>query len=52
MNVHSRHSRRKRTGRLPYGTCRLRIHSTQIVQAIYGGIQEIGGFERPEWLDC
>lgn len=26
------------------------IHSTAIVQSIYGSIQEYGGFERPEWL--
>jgi hypothetical protein len=37
--------------RLPYGTCRLMVHSTQVVQHIYGAIQEYGGFDRPEWLD-
>jgi creatinine amidohydrolase/Fe(II)-dependent formamide hydrolase-like protein len=36
---------------LPYGTCRLVVHSTEIVQTIYGSIQEYGGFDRPEWLD-
>lgn len=51
VNVYSRHSRRRRVGRLPYGTCKLRVSDTQVVQAIYGGIQELGGFERPEWLD-
>ena len=35
---------------LPYGTCRLSVCSTEIVQTIYGSIQELGGFDRPEWL--
>jgi hypothetical protein len=38
-------------GRLPYGTTRLTVHSTTVVQKIFGAIQEYGGFERPEWLD-
>ena len=36
---------------LPYGTARLAMHSTFIVQSIYGAIQEYAGFARPEWLD-
>lgn len=51
VNVYSKHSQKKRTNKLPFGTCELRVHSTQIVQTIYGSIQEYGGFERPEWLD-
>ena len=51
VNVYSRYSKKKRTNRLPYGTCRLAVHSTQVVQHLYGAIQEYGGFERPEWLD-
>jgi hypothetical protein len=51
VNVYSRHSKRKRLNMLPYGTCRLTVCSTQIVQHIYGAIQEYGGFERPEWVD-
>jgi hypothetical protein len=27
------------------------VHSTQIVQTIFGSIQEYGGFDRPDWLD-
>jgi len=50
VNVHSSATRRKRTNMLPYGTCRLTVHSTAIVQHIYGAIQEYGGFERREWL--
>jgi hypothetical protein len=37
--------------RLPYGVCTLRVHSTWIVQHIYGAIQEYGGFDEPAWLD-
>ena len=37
---------------LPYGTGRvLVVHSTFIVQSIYGAIQEYAGIDRPEWLD-
>ncbi len=51
VNVFSKYSQKKRLNRLPYGTTRLTVHSTRIVQTIYGSIQEYGGFERPEWLD-
>jgi transcriptional regulator with XRE-family HTH domain len=51
VNVFSRSSKRTRIGKLPYGTSALVVHSTRIVQTIYGSIQEYGGFERPEWLD-
>jgi len=51
VNVYSKYSLKKRTGKLPYGTCELRVHSTRIVQTIYGSIQEYGGFERAAWLD-
>jgi DNA-binding transcriptional regulator YdaS (Cro superfamily) len=51
VNVYSKYSLKKRTGRLPYGTCELRVYSTRIVQTIYGSIQEYGGFERAAWLD-
>ncbi len=37
--------------KLPYGTARLTVHSTEIAQSIHGAIQEYGGFSRPEWLD-
>jgi hypothetical protein len=51
VNRYSPVTRRKRTNMLPYGTCRLTVHSTAIVQHVYGAIQEYGGFERPAWLD-
>lgn len=51
VNVYSKHSQKKRKNRLPYGTVRVSVHSTRIIQSIYGSIQEYGGCERPEWLD-
>jgi AcrR family transcriptional regulator len=40
-----------RKNKLPYGVCSVRVHSTHIVQHIYGAIQEYAGFEEPRWLD-
>jgi hypothetical protein len=40
VTKYSGYSRKKRTNELPYGTCSLRVHSTHIVQTIYGSIQE------------
>jgi DNA-binding transcriptional regulator YdaS (Cro superfamily) len=51
VNVYSKYSKKKRTNKLPFGTASLRVHSTKLVQTIYGSIQEYGGFDRPEWLD-
>ncbi len=50
VNIYSKYSQKKRRNKLPYGTVRICVHSTRIVQSIYGSIQEYGGFERPEWL--
>ncbi|HET7571565.1 MAG TPA: helix-turn-helix domain-containing protein [Gaiellaceae bacterium] len=51
VNMYSRASKRTRINKLPYGTCRLTLHSTRVAQHLHGAIQEYGGFERPEWLD-
>ncbi len=51
VNRYSKYSGKKRRNKPPYGTCRVAIHSTEIVQTIYGSIQAYGGFDRPEWLD-
>ena len=40
-----------RSKRLPFGVCELRYSSTEIVQHIYGAIQEYAGFDEPRWLD-
>lgn len=50
VNVYSKYSQKKRQNKLPYGTTRLVVHSTHVVQCIFGAIQEYGGFDRPEWL--
>jgi hypothetical protein len=50
VNVYSKYSQKKRLNKLTYGTTRITVHSTQVVQSIFGAIQEYGGFERPEWL--
>ena len=49
VSVYSKYSQKKRQNKLPYGTCRVVGHRTRVVQMIYGAIQEIGGFDRPEW---
>jgi transposase-like protein len=51
VNRYSRYSQKKRRNKLPYGTCRIAVHSTEIAHTIYGSIQELAGFDRPEWLD-
>ena len=51
VNVYSKYSPKKRKNKLPYGTCRLCVHSTAVVQSIFGSIQEYGGFERPSGSD-
>jgi hypothetical protein len=38
-------------GRLPYGVCTLCLNNTEVVQHIYGAIQEYGDFVEPAWLD-
>lgn len=51
VNAYSKYSQKKRQNKLPYGTTAIVVNSTQIVQTIYGSIQEYGGFDRPAWLD-
>ena len=43
INVYSKYSKKKRKNRLPYGTVRVCVHSTRVVQSIYGSIQESVG---------
>jgi hypothetical protein len=49
VNRASRASLRKRPP-LVYGTARLAVGSTFVVQSIYGAIQAYANFERPAWL--
>jgi hypothetical protein len=51
VNQYSKYSQKKRQNVLPYGTARVSVSRTRIVQTIFGAIQEYGGFDRPEWLD-
>jgi hypothetical protein len=51
VNNYSRSSQRKRQNKLPYGTVKVAVHDTRLIQMVLGGIQEIGGFERPAWLE-
>lgn len=34
----------------PYGVLKLKAYSVEIIQKIYGAIQELGGFVEPKWL--
>lgn len=43
-------SKRRRGNTLPYGTCHLALHSTEIVQRIFGAIQHYADFEDVVWL--
>ncbi len=49
VNRPSKASRWRRNVLL-YGTGRVSVHSTGIVQSIYGAIQAYGGFEREAWV--
>ncbi len=51
VNVYSKHSKKKWTNRLPYGTVRVTVNRTRVVQSIFGSIQEYAGFERQAWLE-
>jgi transcriptional regulator with XRE-family HTH domain len=51
VNVYSKYSEKKRANRLPYGTVKVVVNRTRIVQSIYGSIQEYAGFDRPAWLE-
>jgi len=51
VNVYSKHSQKKRRNKLPFGTCRVTVSRTRVVQSIYGSIQEYAGFDRPAWLE-
>jgi len=51
VNTYSKYSQRKRKGMLPFGTCRIALSRTHIIQSIYGAIQEYADFERDAWLE-
>lgn len=41
----------KKKNKLPYGVARIDIHKTELIQHIYGAIQEYGNFVNDRWLD-
>lgn len=43
-------SSKKKSNKLEYGTCSLQICSTEIIQEIFGAIQEFGNFTNEKWL--
>jgi len=47
-----RDSHGKKVGKLPYGTCHLSVDRTDVVQKIFGAIQEFCGFTNERWLMC
>jgi hypothetical protein len=51
VNVYSKYSKKKRVNKLPYGTCRVVVSRTRVVQSIFGSIQQYAGFERKAWLE-
>lgn len=51
LNHYPTSSSGQKRRRLPYGVCTLKVGSTQLVQHIFGAIQEYGGFDQPRWLD-
>ena len=52
VNVYSKYSKKKRRNKLPYGTCRVVVSRTRVVQSIYGAIQEYADFRRDDWLNA
>jgi transposase-like protein len=51
VNVYSKYSQKKRVNKLPYGTVRVTVTRTRVIQSIYGAIQEYAGFDREAWLE-
>jgi len=44
-------SSKQRGRKLLYGVCEVTYSSTELMQGIYGAIQEYAGFDYPDWLD-
>lgn len=42
--------RGNRANKLPYGVCNITVCRTDIVQNIYGAIQQYSGYDNPEWI--
>jgi transcriptional regulator with XRE-family HTH domain len=46
----SKYSQKKKGNKHPFGTCSIQVNRTDIVQKIYGAIQEYGKFLNEKWL--
>lgn len=46
----SKMSSKKKKNKLAYGVCHILISSTDLLQQIYGSIQEIGNFTNDKWI--
>lgn len=44
-----KNTQQKRNGLLKYGTIRMTVHSTRLIQQIYGAIKELCSFENDNW---
>jgi hypothetical protein len=42
---------KSRKTRYPHGICAIDVYSTEVVQKIFGAIQEYIGFENPKWVE-
>jgi hypothetical protein len=51
LNHHPTSTSGRKRNRLPYGVCSLVVHSTEVIQHIFGAIQQYGGFDEPAWRD-
>jgi transcriptional regulator with XRE-family HTH domain len=51
VNRISRSSQGKRIRTLPNGMCRVVVNRTDVVQSVWGSIQEYAGFRRDAWLE-
>ena len=51
INAKPTSSSGRKRNKLPYGVATVSVQSTELVQHIYGAIQEYAGFDNPAWLD-
>lgn len=47
----NRPTKKTKTNRHVYGTCEVAVSRAEIVQRIFGSIQEYAGFSNPKWLE-
>lgn len=52
VNYDSRGKSNNKRRKLTYGICTIHVCNTEIVQSIFGAIQEYSGWNNPEWIDA